>query len=135
MELYIGGYAQGKLEYVKTKYPDAIVFDETNARDLLSASKEKLNAKETIVFNHFHLVIKKMLNNGNSVERIEENIIQLLKQNPNPVIISDEIGNGIVPMEQSERLYRESTGRLLIEIAKKADRVERIICGIPQRIK
>ena len=49
--------------------------------------------------------------------------------------LGDEIGNGIVPMEHEEREYRELTGRLLCELANKADRVERIVCGIGERIK
>ena len=35
----------------------------------------------------------------------------------------------------SKREYRELTGRLLCELANKADRVERIVCGIGERIK
>jgi adenosylcobinamide kinase/adenosylcobinamide-phosphate guanylyltransferase len=60
---------------------------------------------------------------------------QLLLEHPDCIIISDEIGNGIVPMEHEEREYRELTGRLLCELANKADRVERIVCGIGERIK
>lgn len=38
-------------------------------------------------------------------------------------------------MDAFEREYRERLGRFLIEVAKRADRVERIMCGIGQRIK
>jgi adenosyl cobinamide kinase/adenosyl cobinamide phosphate guanylyltransferase len=38
-------------------------------------------------------------------------------------------------MDAFEREYRERLGRILITIAAKADRVERVICGIGQRIK
>ena len=58
-----------------------------------------------------------------------------IRDSPDCIIISDEIGNGIVPMEHEEREYRELTGRLLCELANKADRVERIVCGIGERIK
>ena len=51
------------------------------------------------------------------------------------IIICDEIGNGIVPVEAFEREYRERTGRILIQLAKKAEEVERVICGIGQKIK
>ena len=50
--------------------------------------------------------------------------------------ISESTGvNGIVPMDALERDYRERTGRLQIRIAEKAERVERIVCGISQRLK
>ena len=59
----------------------------------------------------------------------------ILAGRPEIAIICDEVGNGIVPMDAFEREYRERLGRFLIEVAKRADRVERIMCGIGQRIK
>lgn len=56
-------------------------------------------------------------------------------KHPDTVIICDEVGSGIVPLDSFEREYRERLGRLLCEIAAKAERVERIVCGIGQRIK
>ena len=60
---------------------------------------------------------------------------KLLEIYPGLIFICDEIGNGIVPMDALERDYRERTGRLQIRIAEKAERVERIVCGISQRLK
>ena len=54
---------------------------------------------------------------------------------PNCVIISDEIGNGIVPVDAFERTYRERTGRILVQLAGQAEEVERVICGVGQKIK
>ena len=51
------------------------------------------------------------------------------------IVIADEIGNGIVPLDAFEREYREQTGRAEILLAKKADEVVRVICGIGQKIK
>ena len=61
--------------------------------------------------------------------------MEFVEKYPNCVIISDEVGNGIVPIEAFEREYRERTGRILVELAKKAEEVERVICGIGQKIK
>ena len=38
-------------------------------------------------------------------------------------------------MDTFEREYREQTGRILIELAKEAEEVIRVICGIGQKIK
>ena len=65
----------------------------------------------------------------------ESEIFAFVENCPNCVIISDEISNGIVPIEAFEREYRERTGRILVELAKKAEEVERVICGIGQKIK
>lgn len=129
MELYIGGRAQGKLNYVLTKYPKAECFDENNFTLLTN-----WEAKEIIVWNHFHLSMKKMIGEM-GVEKAKAYVRETISQQNNLVIISDEIGNGIVPMDESDRVYREETGRMLVEIAGKAVRVERIICGLAQVIK
>ena len=65
----------------------------------------------------------------------EEIILNLLKRYTDIIFVCDEIGNGIVPMDVFERQYRERTGRILIELAKQAESVERVICGIGQKIK
>jgi adenosyl cobinamide kinase/adenosyl cobinamide phosphate guanylyltransferase len=74
-----------------------------------------------------------MQQNGNP----EEEIIDFLNRNRecSIIIISDEIGNGIVPADAFEREYRERTGRILARLASRADEVVRILCGIEQRIK
>ncbi len=110
MELYIGGYKQGKLKYVLTKYPNA----------------------ENRVCNDLHLWIREMLQEGQDAEL---EVIRYIEENPDCILICDEIGNGIVPVDAFERRYREQVGRILIEVAKRADRVERVICGLGQRIK
>ena len=110
MEVYIGGYKQGKLKYVLTKYPNA----------------------ENRVCNDLHLWIREMLQEGQDAE---SEVIRYIEENPDCILICDEIGNGIVPVDAFERMYREQVGRILIEVAKRADRVERVICGLGQRIK
>lgn len=65
----------------------------------------------------------------------EEEIIAFLSKNPESIIISDEVGNGIVPIDFLEREYRERTGRILVKLANQADEVVRVICGIGQKIK
>ncbi len=54
--------------------------------------------------------MKRLLKDGADVRALTG---QLLFGTPDCIIISDEIGNGIVPMEHEEREYRELTGRLL----------------------
>lgn len=51
------------------------------------------------------------------------------------VVICDEVGWGIVPLDAGERAWREAVGRLCCELALRADVVVRMVCGIPQVIK
>ena len=119
MELYIGGYAQGKLECIQKEHPGLKVIDEKNFGDYTEADG-------TVIIDHLHLVIK---------EFGAEAVRAFLRKRNDFIVICDEIGNGIVPVSQEERTYREETGRLLIELASASERVGRIICGMIQIIK
>lgn len=110
MKLYIGGYAQGKLSYVQQKH----------------------KGEKAPIVNDLHLWVKQLLKEQKPAEEI---VLQYYKEHPDCIFICDEIGNGIVPMEAEEREYRERVGRLLITLAEEAETVERIICGIGQKIK
>ena len=50
-------------------------------------------------------------------------------------VVCNELGCGVVPMERSDRAWREKTGRLLCELAKQAPEVYRVTAGIAVRIK
>ena len=56
-------------------------------------------------------------------------------QNPRIVIVTNEVGYGIVPMEKEERVWRELCGRTCTNLASFADEVVRVCCGIVGRIK
>lgn len=130
MELYIGGYAQGKLGYVMSQHNSAKVFD--NIEDFMKAGASLDGGG---ILNGLHLIIKRLLDGGCDADEIEHKIMQLADDAPDAIIICNEIGCGIVPLDKTDRLYRELTGRILVKLALKAEKVVRITCGIPQRIK
>lgn len=134
MRLIIGGYAQGKLDYVCSKYhvQKDMVWDGVIPNDADGIS----DADSTIVVDHFHRWVKKCMEDGACPE--DEIMVfweRCKKENKDCIIISDEIGNGIVPMDAFEREYRERLGRILIQLADKAEEVERVLCGIGQKLK
>ncbi len=127
MKLIIGGYAQGKLDYVLAKYHlqgnmvwDGVLPDNAALQD------------KPVIVNHFHQWVKQRILDGGCPE---EEMISFLDDHENCIIICDEIGNGIVPIDKFEREYRERVGRILIGLAKRAEEVERVLCGIGQKIK
>ena len=132
MKLVIGGYAQGKLNYIlqKIQEENCLICEEC----LPEADQAEMAGKhgKTIIINHFHNWVKGQLHQGGNPE---DDVVAFLEKNPESIIISDEIGNGIVPIDAFERAYREKTGRLLVKLAAEADEVVRIICGIGQKIK
>ena len=127
MKLIIGGTVQGKLEYVLLKYD----VQKNMVWDGVLPNDRKLN-KNIVIINHFHQWVKSRMVSGGCPE---DEIMSFLDCNEDCIIICDEIGNGIVPIDPFEREYRERTGRILVQLAMRAEEVERIICGIGQKIK
>ena len=64
-----------------------------------------------------------------------EKIVSLLCESEDCYVIMDEIGNGIIPLDRFERNYREQAGIFGCYLARRADEVIRVICGIGNRIK
>jgi len=127
MKLVIGGTAQGKLEYVLLKHD----VQKNMVWDGVLPNDRELNGN-IVIINHFHQWVKSRMVSGGCPE---DEIMSFLDCNEDCIIICDEIGNGIVPIDPFEREYRERTGRILVQLAMRAEEVERIICGIGQKIK
>ncbi|MCL2750295.1 MAG: bifunctional adenosylcobinamide kinase/adenosylcobinamide-phosphate guanylyltransferase [Coriobacteriia bacterium] len=51
------------------------------------------------------------------------------------VVICDEMGSGVVPLDEQERNWRDEVGRAQVSLAAEASMVIRLVCGIPQIIK
>ena len=132
MKLIIGGYSQGKLNYVlqKEAADNYVIFDGMLPED--QKLHEAARQEKKVIINHFHNWVKERISQGKSPE---EEVYAFVKKCPDCTVISDEIGNGIVPIDAFEREYRERTGRILVELASQADEVVRVICGIGQKIK
>lgn len=51
------------------------------------------------------------------------------------IVIASELGGGVVPIDPEERAAREAAGRLSCLLARRADTVVRVVCGLPQALK
>ena len=51
------------------------------------------------------------------------------------IVIASELGGGVVPVDPAERAAREAAGRLACLLARRADVVVRVYCGLPQVLK
>ena len=88
--------------------------------------------RSSVSVRKFHRYLERRMAAGESVADLAEILYQ---KNPELVIVTDEIGCGIVPMDPFQREVREQTGRVCTALAGKARRVHRVICGIGTVIK
>ena len=69
---------------------------------------------------------------GSSVEALAE---ELIRKNPEVILVSDEVGYGVVPVDAFQRAYREVVGRTCTKLASFSRKVTRVVCGIGTVIK
>lgn len=125
MIFIVGGAYQGKTAFVKEHFmlKDHDIIDGENCElDSIYSAK---------VINHFHLLIKRMMLEEKNINDI---LNKLLNENSNCIIITTEIGCGLVPIDKFEREYREKVGRICCEVAKNSNQVYRVQYGIAMKI-
>lgn len=123
MILIFGGAYNGKLEFVKRKY-------KLNSDDIFYCRNNVLEYEKKVICG-LHIFIKEcLLNNLNPLDILEENINKL----EDKIIICDEIGSGIVPIEKIDRIWREETGKALQYLIGKSDYIYRIFFGIEEEL-
>ena len=64
----------------------------------------------------------------------ESLIVALLARAGPTVLVSNEVGSGIVPATPLGRRFRDAQGRLNQRVAAVAGRVELVVAGIPLRL-
>ena len=129
MILITGGAWQGKLDF-------AIELASEKGKDgskvAEGAADPFESAFDSFIIHGFHEYIRRILEEGKSVDSFIDSIAE---QNPDVIIISNELGCGIVPMNQEDRQWREVSGRASVRLAGISEEVYRLACGIPSRIK
>jgi len=122
MILIIGGAASGKRTYAKS-----LGYREEDMADAAQDGQSVLAVLGSypVLYNLQDLV-------SLAPERADELLPELLKKD---VVICNEVGSGVIPAVPRERAAREASGRLCVLLAQRADRVVRMVSGIPVVIK
>lgn len=68
-------------------------------------------------------------------DRIDELIAALAATPRHVVLVSNEVGQGVVPSSASGRLFRDMMGILNARVAAACDEVWFVVAGLPQRLK
>ena len=114
----------GMLEYALGLMPGAAVCD--------LAHDPAENAASADILCGVHLLVRDLLGAGESPAGFFE---QNLPGWQDKILIGDEVGNGVVPIEPFERQWRDEVGRVYQLLARRASDVTRVWAGIPQALK
>jgi adenosyl cobinamide kinase/adenosyl cobinamide phosphate guanylyltransferase len=111
--LVVGGAGAGKRDYVKT-----LGWDDASIADGKLDDRPVLVNLQRIVFD-----------NPEDTQALLEPLAR------KAVVACDEVGGGIIPLDRRDRDARDACGRLCCRLAQRAERVVRVVCGIPVTIK
>ena len=124
VKIITGGAYQGKLAYARRLYPGMTWTDGKSCR------LDEIGICSAVYA--FHEFVKRWLEAGRSSAELTALLLEETKER---IIVCDEIGCGLVPVDAFEREYREETGRIMTALAERAERVDRVVCGIGTRIR
>jgi len=125
MVFIFGGKYQGKTAYARSQYGENLKVCDLSEEPVTEMYKAGIikNVQEGV---------RKLLEKGISpLSYFTEHLDQLEEK----ILIGTEIGCGIVPMAEEERIWRDETGRVYQLLAKKAQKVERVWAGIALKVK
>ena len=126
MILVTGGAFQGKKSYAAETFS----LEENDFADGKNCSWDAVYKAKGIF--HFHEYIRRCLEAERDISALAE---EIFRQNSGIVIVVNELGSGVVPVDAFDREYREKTGRICCRIAEEAVQVHRVVCGIGTVIK
>ena len=108
-------------------------------KDIEGTLKKLINKYDCIVIDCLTLFISNLFLSGFNKDAIEKKISKLIaalkKINCRIILVSNEVGMGIVPDNKLGRDFRDLAGRVNQMVAKNADKVFFIVAGIPLKIK
>lgn len=126
MILITGGAFQGKKAYAKKRFA-LKEQDMVNGADCTEA--ELLKARAVVDFQEY---VRRVLKEGDDPSLLAE---KLYTENPDILVITNELGSGVIPADPFDRQWREASGRAACDLAKYAAEVHRVVCGIGTVIK
>ena len=138
MILVTGGSYQGKSAFIRQTF-----FSQEKDPEPWIASGENASFAELCscrcVMHFEHWILGRIREQNKDIAGIladlTEEVKKLMRQNPDLIIELPEMGCGIVPMQEEDRVYRECCGRIGCLIAESGCSVYRLVCGIAQKIQ
>lgn len=131
MYLVVGGANQGKLAWARRQFN--LAYNEiADGAQLELTPGELPDMAEHRALCGLHLLLERI----SGVDSVcLETWLDALAARPGFVVLCDEIGAGLVPIEREGREHREMVGRSCCRLAAQAEGVWRVFCGLPQQLK
>ncbi|MDH3667892.1 MAG: bifunctional adenosylcobinamide kinase/adenosylcobinamide-phosphate guanylyltransferase [Paracoccaceae bacterium] len=104
--------------------------------DLAKAIRANAAEGATLLIDCLTLWLSNLMHHEREVQIETEALLAALAQAPGRVVlVSNEIGMGLSPMNALGREFRDAQGRLNQQVATAADRVEFVAAGLPLVLK
>jgi adenosylcobinamide kinase / adenosylcobinamide-phosphate guanylyltransferase len=104
--------------------------------DLVGAIAAHACSGQTILIDCLTLWLSNVMLDGRDVDAACDVLVDTLATATGPiVVVSNEVGLGIVPDNALARRFRDAQGRLNQQVAARADRVVLIAAGLPLTLK
>lgn len=123
MVLIIGGAYQGKLDFARGN------FDIKSVSDCSGGESPSFDTDAIYGIDGF--VMECVKSGEEPADFFREN----RKKWEDKILIITDISQGIVPIDATQRTFREANGRLMLYLAKEATEVYSVFCGLGRREK
>ena len=106
------------------------------AQDDVSQALTSTTKTSAVLLDCATMWLTNQLMAGHDLDRSPQEFLRQIADAKGPlIVVSNEVGQGIVPDNAMSRQFREAQGRLNIAIAHKADAVVQIVAGLPNVLK
>ncbi len=127
MIFIIGGAYQGKTAFAIS------LWKRRNQKEPVISEQP---ARGTDILSNLHRYIKKQMQECPEQEgilpekKLLKKILAFAAGKPDSIILMNELGCGVVPIDPSDRRYRELCGRISCVLARLSDQTYKVSCGI-----
>jgi len=119
-----GGAYQGKLTYALARY-------NLDEQDVWNCRNGKPDLSHKIIYKFEESILEKVRKGEDPVAYLESTIDDYKDK----IVIVTDLSCGVVPVDPLMRRWREAVGRCSAILARHADSVVRIFCGVETVLK
>lgn len=123
MKLVFGGAHQGKLDFALEHFH----YTKEEAWDC----SQGWDFSYPVLYGVENLLLTQVREGKTPSEEVRKHLPELEEK----VLVITDISNGIVPIQEDLRLWREEVGRSMVLLSHQAEEIYRVFCGIGTQLK